>query len=80
MPLFSQGNSVIILGGKPDGSSYLPEFLKMAGNSHPNESALDTVRNMIREEAEAYFTGDKGLEETVGLIQNRVQLYLDESR
>lgn len=80
VPLFSQGNSVIILGGKPDGSSYLPEFLKMAGNSHPNESALDTVRNMIREEAEAYFTGDKGLEETVGLIQNRVQLYLDESR
>lgn len=80
VPLFSQGNSVIILGGKPDGSSYLPEFLEMAGNSHPNDNELDIVRNIIREEADACFAGDRSLEETVKLIQNRVQLYLDESR
>lgn len=80
VPLFSQGSSVIILGGKPDGSSYLPEFLEMAKNSHPNDSELDTIRNMIQEEADAYFTGDKSLDETVELIQNRVQLFLDESR
>ncbi len=80
VPLFSQGNSVIILGGKPDGSSYLPEFLEMAKSSHPDNSALKTIRNMILEETDAYFTGDKELDETVKLIQNRVQLYLDESR
>lgn len=80
VPLFSQGNSVIILGGKPDGSSYLPEFLEMTESSHPDNSALGTIRNMIQEETDAYFAGDKELDETVKLIQNRVQLYLDESR
>lgn len=80
VPLFSQGNSVIVLGGKPDGSSYLPEFLEMANNSHPDNSALDAIRNMILEETDAYFAGDKELDETVRLIQNRIQLYLDESR
>lgn len=79
VPLFSQGSSVIILGGKPDGSSYLPEFLEMAESSHPDNSALNIIRNMILEETDAYFAGDKELDETVKLIQNRVQLYLDES-
>ena len=37
------------------------------------------IRNMILEETDAYFAGDKELDETVKLIQNRVQLYLDES-
>lgn len=27
-----------------------------------------------------YFSGDKELEETCGIIQNRVQLYLDEGK
>lgn len=79
IPLFSQGSTVIPLPGKPDGSSYLPEFLEIAENSHPNEASLDIVRAMIQEEADAYFAGDKSLEDTVMLIQNRVQLYLDES-
>lgn len=79
IPLFSQGSTVIPLPGKPDGSSYLPEFLEIAENSHPNEESLDIVRAMIQEEADTYFAGDKSLEDTVMLIQNRVQLYLDES-
>ena len=79
VPLFSQGSSVIILGGKPDGSSYLQEFLEMAESSHPDNSALNIIRNMILEETDTYFAGDKELDETVKLIQNRVQLYLDES-
>lgn len=81
VPMFFQGNSnVIVLEGKPDGSSYLPEFLEMANGSHPDNSALDAIRNMIQEETDAYFAGDKELDETVRLIQNRVQLYLDENR
>lgn len=39
-----------------------------------------TVRNIIREEASAYFAGDKGLEETCRVIQSRVGLYLAEKR
>lgn len=36
------------------------------------------IQNIISEEAEAYFTGQKSLEEVAALIQNRVSLYLKE--
>jgi len=38
-----------------------------------------TIRTMIIEEAKAYFAGDRTLEDTCRIIQNRVQLYLDEN-
>lgn len=38
------------------------------------------LQNIILEEAEAYFTGQKGLDETAAVIQNRVQIYLNEKR
>lgn len=38
------------------------------------------ILNMIQEEAGAYFAGDKGLDETVDIIQNRVATYVNESR
>ena len=34
--------------------------------------------NIIVEEAGAYFSGDKELDQVVKIIENRVQLYLDE--
>ena len=33
---------------------------------------------IIEEEAEAFFSGDKGAAAAAEMIQNRVQLYLDE--
>lgn len=36
------------------------------------------IQNIISEEAEAYLTGQKSLEEVAALIQNRVNLYLEE--
>ena len=41
-----------------------------------NQKLLDT----IQEPCEAYFSGDKTLDETVQLIQNRVMLYVNEQR
>lgn len=38
------------------------------------------IQNIIMEEAEAYFNGQKSLEEVVSIMQNRVQLYLDTGR
>jgi len=38
------------------------------------------VNNIIKEEAGAYFAGDKSLEETVKLIQNRVSIMVAEGR
>lgn len=39
-----------------------------------------TVRNIIREEVSAYFSGDKSLGDTCQVIQSRVGLYLAEMR
>lgn len=39
-----------------------------------------TIRSIILEEAQYYFQGIKGLEETCDIIQNRVQIYLDETK
>ena len=36
------------------------------------------IRDIIREEVQAYFNGDKDMEEVSAVIQNRVQLYLNE--
>lgn len=74
------GTLMTSLQGKPDGTSYLPEYLEAMNNTVPYEEELDVVRDIVREETDAYFAGDKGLEETVRVIQSRVQLYLDESR
>lgn len=40
--------------------------------------AADPIIEIISEEADAYFVGDKTEEEVIAIIQNRVQLYLDE--
>ena len=40
----------------------------------------DDLLDIILEQADAYFAGDKSLEETAGLIQNRAKLYVNERR
>lgn len=39
----------------------------------------EDIMNIINEETEAYFSGQKGLDRTVEIIQNRITLYLQES-
>ena len=43
-------------------------------------SCDSTIMNIIQEQAEIYFAGDKTLDETAALIQNRVTLYVNENR
>ena len=46
-----------------------------------SESAFDsTLHYMILEEADAYFSGQKSLEETVEIIQSRANIYVNENR
>lgn len=40
----------------------------------------EQINQIILEEAEAYFTGEKSLDETVELIQNRIETYVNEQR
>lgn len=53
------------------------DFLKSVDNRlFYNEN----VTNIIMEEAESYFTGQKPVEEVVKIIQSRAQIYVDENR
>lgn len=44
------------------------------------ERTSNPVNNIVYEEVDSYFAGQKTAEETADIIQNRVQLYLDETR
>ena len=43
-------------------------------------SRTSSIVDIITEEAASYFNGSKSVEEVVGIIENRVQLYLDERK
>ena len=53
-------------------------FWDMLKKAEPKSRKYTRVLDILYEETEAYFTGDKSSEEVAFLIQNRVQLYLDE--
>ena len=55
------------------------EFLETADFT-PESGLRNTVVSIVLEEVEAYYTGDKSLDEVIGIIQNRVQLLLNENR
>ncbi len=81
VPVFRKGDrSVTVLAGRADGTSWLEEFLQIAESGIPYAAELDVIRNIVQEEAEVCFAGDRSERETAEIIQRRVQLYLDETR
>ena len=40
----------------------------------------DEVMKIINEEAEGYYSGQKSVDEVVGVIQSRVQIYVSENK
>lgn len=66
------------LASKPDGSSFLPEYLEILERSSPLPEWNKVTGGIILEEAQAYFDGDKTAEAAAAIIQNRLQLYLNE--
>ena len=60
------------------------EFISMRDRAEPKDTKefwrMKPIWQIIQEEAEAYFTGDRSIEEVADIITNRVQLYLDENR
>jgi len=65
--------------GKPDGSSYLPEYLEYMESCRTSSDAANPIRDILQEETEAFFAGDKDAQTVAGIIQSRVQLYLNEN-
>ncbi len=70
---------VMVLGAKADGSSFLTEYLELMDRTVPG-GMEDAIVDIIFEETQAYFSGDKDAETVSDIIQRRVQLYLDERK
>ena len=78
---FSQGQGVyVLLECKPDGSSYVEEYIDFMDKGILWPVRDEEIRSIILEEAEAYFVGDKDLDTTVNIIQSRAQLFLNENK
>lgn len=51
-----------------------------AADFTPESGLRNMVVSIVLEETKPYYTGDKSLDEAVGIIQNRVQLLLEENQ
>lgn len=65
---------------KPDGTSYLEEYLAFVESCEPMPYWPTEIRTIIGEEISPFFEGRKSAAEVAEVIQRRVQLYLDETR
>ncbi|MCM1118963.1 MAG: ABC transporter substrate-binding protein [bacterium] len=69
----------LALKQKPDGSSCVDDFLYLAENSVPRPHSDDSIAQIVMEEADSFFSGDKDAATVAGIIQNRIKLYLQEN-
>lgn len=56
------------------------EYIKIIEEAKPLPMRTESIRKIILEEAEDYFNGYKSAEEVSKVVNNRVQLYLDETK
>lgn len=62
----------------PNGDSYLEEIIQYLNNLGVYETAPESIRNIITNETEDFFSGARDAKQVADAIDNRVQLYLDE--
>lgn len=56
------------------------ELIALVGKTKRCVSYEDALMDIIQEEAELYFAGEKDLEDTVRIIENRAKTYVNENR
>lgn len=56
------------------------QFRELLDNAVIRDGELDVVDEILTEELDICFSGGRSVDETVDVIQSRVQLYLDENR
>ena len=80
----SAGNSSdkygLELGLKPDGTTYLEEYLTFVENCEPVPYCPPQITKILSEETLPFFEGQKSAQDVVDIIQRKVQLYLDENK
>lgn len=73
-----QGGSIEV-DAKPDGTSYLPEYLAFIDSCNSYAGVTDIIKDIIWEEAEVFFSSNRTASSVAHNIQSRVQVYLDEN-
>lgn len=86
-PMISEGTSSV---GYEDGWSYtyrkptqeeIDKVVELMDNARPvSYNGNDEITKIINEEAEGFFKGQKSVDEVVGIIQNRVKIYVGETK
>ncbi len=74
-----RNHAITPLKGRKDGSSYLDEYMALMDAGEPLTVEY-SIRDIVIEEAAAYFAGEKTEIEVAGIIQKRVQNYLNEQK
>ena len=64
----------------PSSQEDVDMFMDLINNTKKINAYDDSVLNIIIEESKAYFSGDKSVDETADVIQNRVKTYVNENR
>ena len=86
-PVISEGTSSV---SYEDGWSYtyrkptqeeIDKVVELMDNARPvSYNGNDEITKIINEEAEGFFKGQKSVDEVVGIIQNRVKIYVGETK
>ncbi|MDY6104668.1 MAG: hypothetical protein SPI28_09090 [Acetatifactor sp.] len=70
----------IKLAGKPDGTTYLQEYLELMDSCVARPDIVEEISAIAKEEAMGYFYGSKSPEAVADIIQSRVSLLLQENK
>lgn len=58
----------------------IDNYIDVLSSANGVKSIGDSIENIIREEASSYYSGRKSLDDTISVMQKRVQIALDESK
>lgn len=79
MPLTLDNSNSAQIQPKPNGDSYLEEYLAFLESAKPADNSHPAVWDIIYQELNTYLNSGKNARDTAAVIQSRVQLYLDEN-
>lgn len=78
--VYTLSNQGVSDGKNPFTQKDADELTALIANTKRRVSYEDALMNIIQEEAEIYFAGEKSLEDTVKIINNRAETYVNENR
>ena len=77
---YGDGLSTMVIFDMTLNETQADRFMELYNSIGPSQGADSELIGIIEEQADAYFAGDKSLEETADMIQRRVSLYVNENR